>query len=181
MSTPAPAMPVAPRPSARMRRGFWLAGIWWGIALIVAVGFGVMFAHAFLLSTAPPAFTQLEQLIGKVYLPGDAIPAEILDYTVAEIGPPPEVDPATGAVPLIRRAFRTGNLPPESVQFVGWGPAVPYAHEGNLYWAVPFRYEANFGFGTKRTDTATALVRNGSVSRMLFVPYWNFSGGRGER
>ena len=82
---------------------------------------------------------------------------------------------------MVTAAFRTGNLPKSSVHFLEWGEPVPYAYEGQYYWAVPFRYEADMGFGSMRKDTATALIRDGAVVRYLFVPYWNFLGDPGKQ
>lgn len=182
MEPSAPRAPeAAPRAPMLTVRRFQIAGISWGIAMVVALLFAHLVAVEFLQKVAPPAFTQLERFIGKPLGPGDTISPEILDYTVQQIGMAPVVDAETGAVPVVMQAFRTGNLPAGSVRFLEWGTPMPYVHEGKLYWAVPFRYEANMGFGAYRTDTATALVRKGGVSRILFVPFWNFSGGKGAR
>ena len=170
---------AVPRPSALMVKRLWMAVAWWCVAIVFAVGFGLFTAHDFMQKTAPPAFTALERFIGAPVGPGNTVAPEIMDEIVAKIGPVPEADAETGAIGVVQRAFRTGNLKPSSVRFTEWGPPLPYVYEGAVYWAVPFRYEAQVGFGQLRTDTATALVRNGGVARFLFVPYWNFSGGRG--
>jgi hypothetical protein len=161
----------------RMLRRFYTAGASWIAVLLIAIGCGGFVAHEFLYHTRPPQFVELEQLIGAPV--GSFVAPEIIEETEARIGARPATEPGSGAAPMVQRAFRPGNVGKDGLRFTEWGPPVPYAYEGAVYWAVPFRYEAKFGFGQYRADTATALIRNGHVARFLFVPFWNFMGAQG--
>lgn len=171
MEHDAPALPPA------MKARFYFAGFWYFIALVSTLFFAVSIAYIFEYYSQPPDFVALEALIGRPVGPG--LTPEVLEAVEAEIGPIP-VAGENGDVPMVRAGFRTGNLGKDGVRFVAWGQPLPYQHEGKWYWAVPFRYEAQVGFGRFRSDTATALIRNGGVARYLFVPFWNFNAGSGR-
>lgn len=160
-----------------MKARFYFAGFWYAIAMAAVLFFGFSLAYIFEFYSRPPDFVALEALIGRPAAGG--LTPEVVAAVEAEVGPMP-VSGEDGDVPMVRAAFRTGNLGADGVRFVEWGRPVPYQHEGKWYWAVPFRYEAQAGFGRFRSDTATALVRNGGVSRYLFVPYWNFNSNSGR-
>jgi len=116
----------------------------------------------------------LEEVLGLAGAPLSPLAPESLALLEAELGPRPEAD-ETGRVALVCGAFRPGQLGEGAVRFVAWGAAVPFAYRGELYWAVPFRYEAAMGFGTPQPAEATALIRDGYVQRFLFKKFWNFN------
>lgn len=165
-------------PSRRGVRRFWAYGVWYLVGLIFCIVFGSFVASRFQANTQPPPFSQLDQLIADGIV--IEIPAEIANEVERQAGAPPVVMPETHAVPLVEAAFNTGNLSRNDVHFEAWGRPVPYYFEKEYYWAVPFRYAADIGFGSMKTGTATALVQDGIVVRFLWVPYWNFSGGQGR-
>ena len=159
------------------RLRFWKYAVWYAVGLAFCCFFGSFVAYEFMKGQEEPGFKKLDALIGH---PLDVpISPEIIDDYEKEIGPRPARDEKSGVVKLVVDSFRTGNLPKGSLHFLEWGEPVPYAFNGETYWAVPFRYEADFGFGSARQDTATALIRDGVVTRFLFVPYWNFMSGPG--
>lgn len=171
----APAAPLSPPP--RMLARFRLAAAWWALALGATGVVGLGVAHVFEHFTAPPAFTELEQLIGRPAR--DLLAPEVREAIERAIGPMPQPG-LDGEVAIVRAKFRTGHLGADGVRFTAWGQPVPYQHEGAWYWAVPFRYEAQAGFGRFRADTATALISDGAVMRYLYVPFWNFHGSLGR-
>lgn len=160
------------------RLRFWKYAIWYAAGFLFCCLFGAFVAHEFMKGQKEPGFKKLDALIGHpLEVP---ISPEIIESYEKEIGARPVRDDQTGAVASVRESFRTGNLPKSAVHFLAWGEPVPYMLDGETYWAVPFRYEADFGFGSARQDTATALIRDGVVTRYLFVPFWNFMSGQGS-
>ena len=173
----APPVQRESRAHGLSRLRFWEYAIWYAAGLIFCCLFGAFVAHEFMKGQKEPGFKKLDALIGHpLEVP---ISQEIIETYEKEIGPRPVRDERTGVVASVKESFRTGNLPKSAVHFLEWGEPVPYGLDGETYWAVPFRYEADFGFGSARQDTATALIRDGVVTRYLFVPFWNFMSGQG--
>lgn len=173
----AAAKAAAASPRGRLlRRRFGIYALAYLLSFAFCIAFGGFVAWRFTLATQPPDFVALSQYIGQPGV-GEFSP-EVLESLEKDFGQPPVADPLTGDVPAVRAAFRTGNLPPGSLHFTAWGRPVPFVHEGRNYWAVPFRYEADMGFGSMRQDTATALIQDGYVTRFLFVPFWQFMAPR---
>lgn len=167
------AQAAAVSPMSRYSRNrFAVYAVAYLLGLAFCILFGGFVAWRFTRATRPPEFVALSQYIEQAGV-GEFSP-EVLESLEKDFGQAPEADPVSHEVPAVRAAFRSGNLPKESIHFVAWGRAIPYVHEGRNYWAVPFRYEADMGFGSMRQDTATALIQDGYVTRFLFVPFWQF-------